>query len=465
MINTLKIFSIIYFFTIIFAKANFSDESYLNYTGQERVDRYYYRTTPGFIGNGFPGKILEYESDNELDNYLNKYNLRAFWFVRDKWDESKFRMYENFKIDRLPFLFYKPKNKNEKNFPMIIYIGGTGEYGTDLLKMFRQSGLYNTVCSEEFQNKYPCYVFSPMLPIGSEKRILGVGNKPREIVRLVCDAMYGVIKDLGGNNVDTNRLYIAGLSSGGTFAFLAQEAYPNRFAACVATSTNLIKPQFLSKNGAGHLWVLHNEYAINSERIKADIEAVSQIKKETGYDYITSFFPNRGHNSWDMAWNEDNVWKWVFSKSSQKRNKGYYAGNYLQKKVNNRIFINNAKCTASKNGIGDKHMPKHGADNLNSTCYISKEPMSRGDWWMVEFEKPIKGEFCIISGNNEDDFKILNGHVDVSSDGRIWKRVGFFINSSGKCKFRLSTSIKFLRIIYSSSKKSIIAIKNVEVYE
>ena len=107
----------------------------------------------------------------------------------------------------LPFLLFRPRNPHVGKLPLVMYFGGWGEMGTDLLQQFRQSAVFERLCDAEFQKRHPCILFAPML----QRRHVAVGNGPGDpspAQQLVCDAMYAVIRSLGPGAVDTNRIYL-----------------------------------------------------------------------------------------------------------------------------------------------------------------------------------------------------------------------------------------------------------------
>lgn len=104
---------------------------------------------------------------------------------------------------------------------------------------------------------------------------------------------------------------------------------------------------------------------------------MERIVRAGGGDFRRSTFPDRGHDAWSKAWREDAVWDWMFSKRADGR-AGASAAPPLK-----------AVCTANVPGADDAHGPDRAADGLDATCYVSRDPVSRGDWWMAEFAVPV----------------------------------------------------------------------------
>ena len=184
--------------------------------------------------------------------------MSAWWFRRNDLPAEYTRL-QTPQVNELPYLLYAPK-RSSKPVPMVVYFGGTGEQGTDLSAHFRQTTLFERLTDPEFQKRHPCYIFAPMLPKGAVIRAALLGERSM-MADLVCDAMYAVIASQKSPNVDTNRLYVTGLSWGGVAAFELSCSYPGRFAASVPTAC-IQSPMRIPKEHSGNYWMLYNENEI-----------------------------------------------------------------------------------------------------------------------------------------------------------------------------------------------------------
>jgi len=111
--------------------------------------------------------------------------------------------------------------------------------------------------------------------------------------------------------VDTNRIYIGGLSMGGMGAFEIVRRNPTLFAAAfpicggahVNTAPGLIYTDWWIFHGMKDEVVPH-EFSIKMEEA---------IKKATGNVKLT-LYPGAGHDSWTAAFAEPKLLFWLFSK-------------------------------------------------------------------------------------------------------------------------------------------------------
>ena len=85
-------------------------------------------------GHGYPGRLENYAITPELQRLMDRFALTAGWFRRDSLPpEAEY----HFKpamcpANELPYLLFSPK-RGRKPVPMVLYFGGTGEHGTNLV--------------------------------------------------------------------------------------------------------------------------------------------------------------------------------------------------------------------------------------------------------------------------------------------------------------------------------------------
>ena len=84
-------------------------------------------------GNGYPGRLTAYETTPELQMKMDRFGLTAGWFRRAPIDPETYR-YEPHccPVNELPYLLFSP-GRGRRPVPMVLYFGGTGEHGTNLV--------------------------------------------------------------------------------------------------------------------------------------------------------------------------------------------------------------------------------------------------------------------------------------------------------------------------------------------
>ncbi|MFS0777108.1 prolyl oligopeptidase family serine peptidase [Neobacillus sp. 3P2-tot-E-2] len=141
----------------------------------------------------------------------------------------------------LTYADYTPAKDNKKN-PLIIWLHGMGEGGTDPTIAISGNKAAN-FASEEIQAYFDgAYVLAPQTPTFWMDGFTGFGDGTSKYE----DALMSLIKDYVANNkdIDTDRILIGGDSNGGYMTMLMIRDYPEYFAAafpvCEALDDTLI---------------------------------------------------------------------------------------------------------------------------------------------------------------------------------------------------------------------------------
>lgn len=397
------------------------------------------------LGNGFPGRIERYVAGPDLKHWLNKYGLQAGWFRRDA-----DRVTSPPSVNEIPYLLFTPRSIS-RSVPMIVYFGGTGEQGTNLVKQFHQKTIFDEVTSDSFQKRHPCYLFVPMVPVGAQLRCGKTWRSP--MADLVCDAMYALIRDAKIPRVDTNRLYLTGLSSGGSAAYTFSFGYPGRFAASLPIA-GFATPGEVSDTKPGNIWLIGNRSEFETERMRTVISGVRSAVESRGGEFRLTILPGKGHNAWDQAWREPMVWDWMFSRTAN----GILPGAVVRPTLD----LSQAKCSASNPGRDADSGPDRAVDGMESTCYVSGNSAIVGDWWRVDFPRPLSGRMEVWTGTADGREILVRGWVEVSADGQAWHRVGTIDGKTGACRFVSDAAIGALRV--RSSRPQVMTIREVRVF-
>ena len=422
---------------------------------------------PNPPGDGYPGKLLPYSGSADFKPWLERFHLTAGWFQRNDIHPKyiKDSGHGTLSTNAIPYLLYTPKNVRHP-VPIVIYFGGTGEHGTNLVHQFHQKTIFEKICSPEFQKRHPCYLFAPMVP--KKSALHGFKGSGTRMSDLVCDALYAIIRKAGNPPVDTNRMYLTGLSYGGSAAVPLPFGYPGRFAAALPVAGYASKAS-VPDDAVFNVWLIFNEDKYNTTESR--IRTVREIKEKIGQqggDFRVSSFPGADHNAWDKAWREDIVWDWLFSKTADGNPlpRATGAGSprpRLPAGTGLPLRLDDAICTASRPGRDNGTDPGRAADGLDATCYVSAEPMTRADWWQIEFARPVSGRITVQSGYRDGSARLSAGRAEVSEDGQTWKPGGQFLRTHGECRFRTAAPIRFLRVVPGSATGETLVLREVIV--
>ena len=232
-----------------------------------------------------------------------------------KFDAFQFRALEK---DRhvLPYRFYSPQNlKKGKRYPLVIFLHGAGERGIDNRSQFQR---FNPVM---FWEKYPCFVIAPECPAKTPKTTYaesvwvdtpyGAGMhhmniEPTWPMQLAMSLIQQIIKE---NQIDTDRVYVTGLSMGGfaTWEILQREGKLFAAAMPICGGADL---DYASKLVGIPLWVFHggDDHTVPVARSR---DMVNAIKKAGGNPKYTEY-PGVDHDSWTQTYGNSKVWDWLF---------------------------------------------------------------------------------------------------------------------------------------------------------
>ena len=162
------------------------------------------------------------------------------------------------------YLLYIPKDySNDKKWPLVLFLHGAGERGSDL-NLVQRHGPSKLVAEGK---DFPFILVSPQCP---ENQWWNTDPQIEILDRL--------LKYIQKNySVDSDRIYITGLSMGGFGTWKMLERYPDRFAAAVPICGGGDSAKAcLAKDVP--IWVFHGQKD-NVVPIREDAKMVDAIKR------------------------------------------------------------------------------------------------------------------------------------------------------------------------------------------
>jgi predicted peptidase len=198
----------------------------------------------------------------------------------------------------LNYLLYLPKeyDKTDKKWPVILFLHGMGESGSDPNLVTKQ-GLAKLIAQGK---DFDFIIVSPQCPRNNWWTDLTA-----ELNALVDDitARY---------KVDTNRLYVTGLSMGGFCTWSLIQRYPNKFAAAapICGGGDTVMAEF--RLGKMPIWVFHGAKD-NVVPLSKSEEMVKALKKAGNQNVQFTVYPEAGHDSWTETYNNPQLYQWFLS--------------------------------------------------------------------------------------------------------------------------------------------------------
>ena len=229
------------------------------------------------------------------------------------------------RVDNIPigYASYKPSS-NEKH-PLIIWLHGLGEGGSDTPAL---PIMGNKACmfADESLQKYfgGAYVLVPQAPTFwmHGKKSFGDGTSIYE------EALMGLFKAYisENSNIDSSRIYLGGDSNGGYMTMVLLRDYPDFFAAafptCEALKDDIISEDDLKKIAKTPTWFISSKTDTTVPPNDFAVPTVDRLRK-IGANVHFSFFGNI-HDTTGQYKNKDGEpyeyyghWSWIYVYNDQ----------------------------------------------------------------------------------------------------------------------------------------------------
>jgi len=240
--------------------------------------------------------------------------------VQASGDEVR-RVFENEDKLTMPYTLVVPDPLDSKNeYPLIICLHGAGERGTDnsdqTLRAFR------VFSSAKVQDHYPAFVLVPQCPQKEQWVDVPWRDGSYDLSRTPCsDELQMVLEILdtvrGEYNIDSSRIYIAGLSMGGFGTWDLILRNPGMFAAAIPICGGGDPGEAALLRGLP-IWIFHGG-ADPTVPVQGSREMCEALKKAGNNTVRYTEYPGVGHGSWNNALAEEELVPWLFSQQNLNR--------------------------------------------------------------------------------------------------------------------------------------------------
>ncbi len=199
----------------------------------------------------------------------------------------------------LPFLVYLPKDYDtlpHRDFPLILFLHGSGERGTPLEKV-KKNGLPALLETQDL----PFVVVSPQCPADRWW--------DPEALDVLLDQI------LASYRIDRDRIYLTGLSMGGFGTWETAIRFPDRFAA-IAPVCAIGMPLRACIIQHIPVWMFHGEAdpIISSNH---SVEMANALRKCGAHPRLT-LYPGVEHEAWIPAYSDPELYSWFLSHKRMK---------------------------------------------------------------------------------------------------------------------------------------------------
>ncbi len=221
----------------------------------------------------------------------------------------------NHETDSMAYRLLFPKNYDStKKYPLILFLHGAGERGDSSLTV-KHIGAW--ALQEKNRKNYNCFVLVPQCEKNNKwvevDWAADAHTQPKKMskyMNLTVQLMEKLEQKLP---IDATKIYLTGLSMGGYGTWDLAARFPKKFAAIVPICGGADeKTAFSLKNMP--IWAFHGalDQTVKPQRSRKMIE---KIKKTGNKDVHYTEYKKVRHGSWKPAYQDKNMWKWLFEKS------------------------------------------------------------------------------------------------------------------------------------------------------
>jgi predicted peptidase len=201
------------------------------------------------------------------------------------------------------YVIFVPKGyTGEKAYPLILFLHGAGETGTDGKKQ-AEVGLGKAI-----KEQADSFSFIAVFP-QSQKRNWKADSDDGKRALAILDEVEKSYK------VDKKHVYLTGLSMGGYGAWSFAEAFPDRWAAIVPICGGG-DPKTAEKIKNIPCWIFHGE-ADNAVPVAKSREMKKALMEAGAKEVEYTEYPGVGHNSWDKAYGTKELYPWLLKHESK----------------------------------------------------------------------------------------------------------------------------------------------------
>jgi predicted peptidase len=208
-----------------------------------------------------------------------------------------------------------------KKYPLILFLHGSGECGTDNQKQVKVGvpALVSTLLRRE--RTEPFILVAPQCPATNWwVRELAFNESyamPAEPARSMAVALDIVRHLVAERQADPDRLYITGLSLGGFGTWDAVQREPGLFTAAVPVcgGGDVRRVRDLKKLP---VWVFHGN-ADKNVPVDCSRRMVEALKQAGNRRVRYTEYEGVAHNAWDRAYAEMEMIEWLFSQTRTKK--------------------------------------------------------------------------------------------------------------------------------------------------
>jgi predicted peptidase len=210
------------------------------------------------------------------------------------------------RADETHYLLYLPKDykaQSGQRWPLMLFLHGAGERGTDLQRV----AIHGPPMLARQGKDFPFIIIAPQCP---------------DDRRWENDGLLQLLDHVSASHaVDTNRVYLTGLSMGGYGTWRLGLTHPERFAAIapICGGGEFIDVLLSSRSKAAALrslpvWAFHGakDEVVPLEESERMVNVLNKVGVK---DVKLTVYPEVNHNSWTETYNNPEFYEWLLKQA------------------------------------------------------------------------------------------------------------------------------------------------------
>ena len=201
------------------------------------------------------------------------------------------------------------KKSNADKYPLILFLHGSGERGTNIWR----TAIHGPVNYISKHSGFPFVLVTPQCPEGG---------------KWSDDVIMGLLDEVTAKYaIDTNRIYLTGLSMGGYGTWSLGTTYPERFAAIapvcggegsIGVSLSMMENEKSSALKTLPVWAFHGGKD-SVVPITESEKMVKLLKKIGNKEVKFTEYPDANHNSWTVTYDNPGLYEWFLEHDLKSR--------------------------------------------------------------------------------------------------------------------------------------------------
>lgn len=197
-------------------------------------------------------------------------------------------------------------------YPLVVFLHGAGERGNDNEAQLKW-GVQN-FASDQVMMMHKPIVIAPQCPLNMTWRDftssdMALQSSPTKPMKLLLELINESIAKM---SIDTDRIYITGLSMGGYGTFDAISRLPHLFAAAVPIcgAGDIAQAEAISHIP---MWMFHGglDTTVDPKYTQNMYNALIKVGAHPG----VTIYPDVGHFAWIPAYDDSNMIDWLFKQT------------------------------------------------------------------------------------------------------------------------------------------------------